>query len=119
MVVLQLIAMKKPCLRNQQELRKAYRSSTITELNHDNEDLYGYLTTHTGQNVSNITAVELLYNTLEIEASLCYDTGTLVFWWTWPVNRQNNVPVNLTIIKFKKINSVFPSMVFKIFCQTQ
>lgn len=49
----------------------------VAELNHDNEDLYDYLTTHTGQNVSNITAVELLYNTLEIEASSCYSTEEL------------------------------------------
>jgi hypothetical protein len=74
---LQLIAVKKPCPRNKQELQKAYRSSMVAELNHDNEDLYDYLTTHTGQNVSNITAVELLYNTLEIEASSCYSTEEL------------------------------------------
>jgi EH domain-containing protein 3/lysosomal acid phosphatase len=61
--------MKKACPRNEQELRKAYKSSVITELNHDNEELYEYLTTHTGQNVTNVTAVEFLYNTLEIEAS--------------------------------------------------
>jgi two-component SAPR family response regulator len=61
--------MKKPCPRNKRELQKAYESSTIAELNHDNEELYDYLTEHTGQNVTNITAVEFLYNTLEIEAS--------------------------------------------------
>jgi EH domain-containing protein 3/lysosomal acid phosphatase len=71
---LQLIAVKKPCPRNEQELQKAYRSSMIAELNHDNEDLYSYLTTHTGQNVTNITAVEFLYNTLQIEASSCNNT---------------------------------------------
>lgn len=71
--------MKKPCPRNEQELRKAYRSSVITELNHENEDLYNYLTTHTGQNVTNVTAVEFLYNTLEIEASSRY-TRTLKSW---------------------------------------
>lgn len=76
--------MKKPCPRNEQELQKAYRSSTIAELNHDNEDLYSYLTTHTGQNVSNITAVEFLYNTLEIEASLFYNTEKLALRWTSP-----------------------------------
>lgn len=64
----QLIVMKKPCPRNEQELRKAYRSSVITELNHENGDLYDYLTMHTGQNITNVTAVEFLYNTLEIEA---------------------------------------------------
>jgi two-component SAPR family response regulator len=61
--------MKKPCPRNEQELQAAYRSSAIAELNHDNQELYDYLTTHTGQNITNITAVELVYNTLEIEAS--------------------------------------------------
>jgi hypothetical protein len=71
-IALQLIVMKKPCPRNEQELRKAYSSSVITQLNHDNEDLYDYLTIHTGQNVTNVTAVEFLYNTLEIEASSRY-----------------------------------------------
>jgi two-component SAPR family response regulator len=52
-----------------QELQQAYQSSMIAELNHDNEELYDYLTTHTGQNTTNVTAVEFLYNTLEIEAS--------------------------------------------------
>jgi len=61
--------MKKPCPRNEQELQAAYQSSAIAELNHDNKELYDYLTTHTGQNINNITAVEFLYNTLEIEAS--------------------------------------------------
>jgi two-component SAPR family response regulator len=61
--------MKKPCPKKEQELQKAYQSSTIAELNHDNEELYDYLTKHTGQNITNITAVEFLYNTLEIEAS--------------------------------------------------
>jgi two-component SAPR family response regulator len=61
--------MKKPCPRNEQELQKAYQSGTMAELNHDNEELYDYLTTHTGQNITNVTAVEFLYNTLEIEAS--------------------------------------------------
>ena len=61
--------MKKPCPRNEQELQAAYRSSPIAELNHDNEELYDYLTTHTGLNITNVTAVEFLYNTLEIEAS--------------------------------------------------
>jgi two-component SAPR family response regulator len=61
--------MKKPCPRNEQELQAAYRSSAIEELNHENEELYDYLTIHTGQNITNITAVEFLYNTLEIEVS--------------------------------------------------
>jgi two-component SAPR family response regulator len=84
---LQLIAVKKPCPRNEQELQKAYKSSMIEELNRDHEDLYNYLTKHTGQNVSNITAVEFLYNTLEIEASSSYimkiftvKTHVVVFW---------------------------------------
>jgi hypothetical protein len=41
----------------------------VAELNHENQELYNYLTTHTGQNITNITALEFLYNTLEIEAS--------------------------------------------------
>jgi two-component SAPR family response regulator len=66
---LQLIVIKKPCPRNEQELQAAYQSSEIAELNHENKELYDYLSTHTGQNITNVTAVELLYNILEIEAS--------------------------------------------------
>ncbi|KAJ9586333.1 hypothetical protein L9F63_020041, partial [Diploptera punctata] len=63
----QLIVMKKPCPRNEQELEKAYQSSRIQEINQKNAQLYEYLTTHTGKEIQNITAVEFLYNTLEIE----------------------------------------------------
>jgi len=77
--------MKKPCPRNAQELQAAYQSSNIAELNHENKELYDYLTTHTGQNITNITAVEFLYNTLEIEASQVIS-----------VQLCNNLKANLT-----------------------
>lgn len=98
----QLIVMKKPCPRNEQELRKAYRSSVITELNRDNEDLYDYLTTHAGQNVTNVTAVEFLYNTLEIEAS----HGLTLPEWTqtvYPEKMRHLAAISLTVFTHNDI----------------
>ncbi|PSN42750.1 hypothetical protein C0J52_10659 [Blattella germanica] len=63
----QLINVKKPCPLYQEELRGAYKSSKIQELNRKNLDLYQYLSRETGQEIRNVTGVELLYNTLEIE----------------------------------------------------
>ncbi|GLH03939.1 Uncharacterized protein GBIM_09752 [Gryllus bimaculatus] len=61
------LAAKKPCPRYDEELQKAYASPEIQALNEENKDLYQYLTTHAGKPISDITAVEFLYNTLLIE----------------------------------------------------
>jgi len=58
--------MKAPCPRLEEALKQAY----IEEARKSGEkmaDYYKELTEHTGQNMSTITDVEFLYNTLEIE----------------------------------------------------
>lgn len=98
----QLIVMKKPCPRNEQELQKAYQSGTMAELNHDNEELYDYLTTHTGQNITNVTAVEFLYNTLEIEA----EAGLTLPEWTqtvYPEKMKRLSAVSLILFTYNDV----------------
>ncbi|XP_011872301.1 PREDICTED: lysosomal acid phosphatase [Vollenhovia emeryi] len=61
-----LIAVKVPCPRLEAALKRAYED----EAERSGEEMAGYykeLTEHTGQNMSTITDVEFLYNTLEIE----------------------------------------------------
>ncbi|XP_071648410.1 lysosomal acid phosphatase-like [Temnothorax longispinosus] len=61
-----LITVKAPCPRLEEALKRAY----IDEANKSGEkmaDYYKELTEHTGKNMSTITDVEFLYNTLEIE----------------------------------------------------
>nr|CAD7434697.1 unnamed protein product [Timema monikensis] len=62
-----LIVMKKPCPRYEQELKQAYLSPDIVQVNLDNAELYSYLTEKTGKDIDSILEVEYLYNTLEIE----------------------------------------------------
>ncbi|XP_011688976.1 PREDICTED: lysosomal acid phosphatase [Wasmannia auropunctata] len=61
-----LITVKAPCPRLEEALKQAY----IEEARRSGEKMAEYykeLTEHTGQNMSTITDVEFLYNTLEIE----------------------------------------------------
>lgn len=65
-LLLQLIAVKAPCPR----LEKALEQANAEEDKRSGEkmaDYYKELTKHTGQNVSRIGDVEILYNILEIE----------------------------------------------------
>lgn len=58
--------MKAPCPRLEEALKQAY----IEEAKQSGAKMVNYykeLTEHTGQNMSTITDVEFLYNTLEIE----------------------------------------------------
>lgn len=58
--------MKAPCPRLEEALKQAYKD----EAERSGEkmiDYYKELTEHTGKNMSTITDVEFLYNTLEIE----------------------------------------------------
>ncbi|XP_066995857.2 testicular acid phosphatase homolog [Anabrus simplex] len=64
-----LIVVKKPCPKYDEDLKNAYNSPEIAALNEQNQELYDYLSKNAGQEVHNITAVEFLFNTLEIEAS--------------------------------------------------
>nr|CAD7463397.1 unnamed protein product [Timema tahoe] len=75
---LQLIVMKKPCPRYEQELKQAYLSPDIVQVNLDNAELYSYLTEMTGKDIDSILEVELLYNTLEIEVEDTYEPFCLM-----------------------------------------
>lgn len=59
--------MKAQCKNYDEELEQVLRSEKIQKEIEQNSDLLEYLTENTGQNISTIGEVELLYNTLEIE----------------------------------------------------
>lgn len=61
--------MKKKCPRYDTELKEAYKSEEVVKVDSENADLYQYLSTHTGQNISTVLDVEFLFNTLEIEVN--------------------------------------------------
>lgn len=70
--------MKKKCKTYDDALAEAYKSPAILQINQENDEIYKYLSKYTGQDMSNITAVEFLYNTLEIEES----RGLQLPFWT-------------------------------------
>lgn len=70
--------MKKKCPTYDKALKDAYNSDEIQNINKENMELYQYLTDFTGQDMYNITAVEFLFNTLEIES----DNGLKLPKWT-------------------------------------
>lgn len=59
--------MKKKCPVYDKALKDAYNSEKFQAINRENADLYQYLSKFTGDKISNISHVEVLYNTLEIE----------------------------------------------------
>ena len=61
-----LITVKAPCPRLEEALKQAYLDEARRS-NGKMDKYYKELTEHTGQNISTITDVEFLYNTLEIE----------------------------------------------------
>lgn len=65
-ILLQLIAVKSPCPKLAEALKQAYREEEERS-GEKTHDYYKELTEHTGKNISTITDVEFLYNTLEIE----------------------------------------------------
>jgi len=66
MILLQLITVQAPCPRLAEALKEAYaREARRTDAKM--ASYYKELTEHTGQNMSTITDIEFLYNTLEIE----------------------------------------------------
>lgn len=65
-MILQLITVKAPCPRLEEALKQAYLDEA-TSSSAKMAKYYEELTEHTGQNISTITDVEFLYNTLEIE----------------------------------------------------
>ncbi|XP_032668207.1 lysosomal acid phosphatase-like [Odontomachus brunneus] len=65
-ILLQLIAVKAPCSRLAEALKQAYFEEEKRS-GEEMADYYKNLTKYTGQNMTTITDVEFLYNTLEIE----------------------------------------------------
>lgn len=66
----QLLAMKKPCPRFDEEERKLNDSPMIRKINDDNKKMYDYLTNHTGKLINCVKELEYLYDTLYIEVIL-------------------------------------------------
>ncbi|XP_076657121.1 putative achaete scute target 1 [Halictus rubicundus] len=60
------IVVKAPCPRLEAALKEAYRNESL-QPGTPSIEYYHRLSSHTGQNMSTITDVEFLYNTLEIE----------------------------------------------------
>lgn len=64
------MAQKKPCAKYDTILDKLYKNppSELRKLNDDNAELYKLLSRNTGQNITNVLDVEILYNILKIES---------------------------------------------------
>ncbi|KAK3925694.1 Lysosomal acid phosphatase [Frankliniella fusca] len=63
-----LLAMKKPCPRYDAEFAKARNLPEIKKLEKDHQDLFNYLTFHTGSEVRTIENAEYIHSTLFIES---------------------------------------------------
>lgn len=66
---LQVLAMKKPCPKYNDDLKALKNSEEFQKINKRNSDLYSYLSKKSGLNVSEVGNVETLFNTLFIEYS--------------------------------------------------
>jgi two-component SAPR family response regulator len=64
--------MKRHCPRYDKEFKKAMNSPEIRQINKEHEELYNYLSEHTGKNVADPTELQFIFNTLYIEASQCH-----------------------------------------------
>uniref|UniRef100_A0A182VBG9 FHA domain-containing protein n=1 Tax=Anopheles merus TaxID=30066 RepID=A0A182VBG9_ANOME len=86
-----ILAQKQPCPRYEQSKQRlvAYPPKDIRELYEKNAALFRTLSQGTGQNVSTILDVELLYNTLEIEKS----AGLELPDWTEGIFPQKMLPI--------------------------
>lgn len=64
-----LLAQKKPCRKYDEMLKNLYENppADVVEMMRQNEELFKMLTRNTGHNVTSITDVEFLYNTLQVE----------------------------------------------------
>lgn len=62
----QLIAVKAPCPRLEEALKEAYANESMRP-GTPSAEYYRQLSAFTGQNMTTITDIEFLYNTLEIE----------------------------------------------------
>lgn len=58
---------KKPCPRYELELNNTYNLAFFRTINAQNKDVYEDLTHYTGVEVHDVTSVEKIFNTLEVE----------------------------------------------------
>ncbi|XP_055384870.1 lysosomal acid phosphatase [Condylostylus longicornis] len=86
-----ILAQKKPCKRYDEILKKLYSSPPpdLEALNRENKELYEKLSKYTGQNISNVLHVELLYNILEVER----DHGLELPDWTENIFPEKMLPL--------------------------
>lgn len=64
-----LIAQKKPCPKYDEVYQNVMNSEKIRAINEENKNLYKLLSKNTGENISSISDVETLHNTLDAEKS--------------------------------------------------
>ena len=92
-----MLVVKAPCPRLEEALKEAYRNESRRS-DKELESYYKNLTNLTGQRMDNITAVEFLYNTLELEVSF---TALLefsllivfsIFFYTFAGNGKTGIP---------------------------
>uniref|UniRef100_A0A182PV94 Acid phosphatase n=1 Tax=Anopheles epiroticus TaxID=199890 RepID=A0A182PV94_9DIPT len=86
-----ILAQKQPCPRYDQSKQRlaAYPPKDVRELYEKNAALFRTLSQGTGQNISTLLDVELLYNTLEIEKS----AGLELPDWTEGIFPQKMLPI--------------------------
>lgn len=65
-VIFQMIVVKAPCPRLERALKEAYANESLRPTT-PSAEYYQQLSSYTGKNITTITDVEFLYNTLEIE----------------------------------------------------
>uniref|UniRef100_A0A182VPN0 Acid phosphatase n=1 Tax=Anopheles minimus TaxID=112268 RepID=A0A182VPN0_9DIPT len=87
----EILAQRQPCPRYDQSKQRllAYPPKDVRELYEKNAALFRTLSQGTGQNISTILDVELLYNTLEIEKS----AGLELPDWTEGIFPQKMLPI--------------------------
>jgi lysosomal acid phosphatase len=63
----EILAAKKSCPEYNRQLKKLEKSPEFKKMNHENKELYEYLTLHTGRKIHSISDVEFIHNCLFIE----------------------------------------------------
>ncbi|XP_059474786.1 prostatic acid phosphatase-like isoform X2 [Neocloeon triangulifer] len=62
-----LVSMKYPCPRYESELKKLMESDYVKKLNAQYQDVYDYLTEHSGRKIQDPTTLQYIFNTMWIE----------------------------------------------------
>lgn len=86
-----LLAQKKPCKKYDEMLKNLYDNppADVVEMMQQNEQLFKMLTRNTGQNITTITDVELLFNTLQVQ----HDAQLALPDWTEKVYPDKMLPM--------------------------